>query len=280
RIEDNAGRKDPRGEGFELRTDGHGVVRAGNGLLISTEARINAQAHAKDMAETTARLRTAQGQHEGLAQAARTAKAMRGQDQAEVAKAIEAQNKAIKGSGGKFPELQEPHLVLASAAGIAATTPESIHLQAGEHIAVTAEGHVSLSAGKSWFISARDGIRQFALKSGIKWVAGKQRVKIEAHKDKINFTAKEAVRITSTHDTITITITISAPKKVTVNGGGSFTEWSGTGILHGTLGGWVEHAGSHVQMGPMSRPLATEAFARGEFKTQKAEGFGKFSPSA
>ncbi|RZL92979.1 MAG: type VI secretion system tip protein VgrG, partial [Variovorax sp.] len=33
RIEDNAGRKDPRGEGFELRTDGHGVVRAGNGLL-------------------------------------------------------------------------------------------------------------------------------------------------------------------------------------------------------------------------------------------------------
>ncbi|RYE39621.1 MAG: DUF2345 domain-containing protein, partial [Hyphomicrobiales bacterium] len=239
RIEDNAGRKDPRGEGFELRTDGHGVVRAGNGLLISTEARVNAQGHAKDMGETTARLRTAQGQHEELAQAARTAKAMRGQDQAEVTKAIEAQNKAIKGSGGKFPELQEPHLVLASAAGIAATTPQSVHLEAGEHIAITAEGHISLSAAK-----------------GIKWVAGKQRVKIEAHKDKINFTAKEAVRITSTHDTITI----SAPKKVTVNGGGSFTEWSATGILHGTLGGWVEHAAVHYQVGPDSRPLKSERF--------------------
>jgi type VI secretion system secreted protein VgrG len=48
RIEDHQGRKDPRGEGFELRTDGHGVVRAKDGLLISTEGRAKAQAHAKD----------------------------------------------------------------------------------------------------------------------------------------------------------------------------------------------------------------------------------------
>jgi type VI secretion system secreted protein VgrG len=34
-----AGRKDHRGEGFELCTDGHGVLRAKDGLLITTEAR-------------------------------------------------------------------------------------------------------------------------------------------------------------------------------------------------------------------------------------------------
>jgi type VI secretion system secreted protein VgrG len=271
RIEDNAGRKDARGEGFELRTDGHGVVRAGDGLLVSTQGRGNARAHAKDMGETTERLNTAQGQHEGLAQAAETAKAMVSKDQAAVAKAIEQQNKAIEGdkasagggggsagdsSSANFPELQEPHLVLASAAGIAATTPESLHVQAGEHIALTAQAHLSLSAGKRWFVSAKDGIRQFALNDGIRWMAGKGRVQIEAHKDKINVTAKEAVRITSTHDTITI----SAPTKVTVNGGGSFTEWSGSGILHGTTGSWVEHAGGHVQMGGKSLPLTPENF--------------------
>ncbi|MFS2208500.1 type VI secretion system Vgr family protein, partial [Variovorax sp. Varisp36] len=70
RIEDVAGRKDDRGQGFELRTDGHGAVRAANGLLLSTEARANAQAHIADMRETTARLTQARDLHEGLSQAA------------------------------------------------------------------------------------------------------------------------------------------------------------------------------------------------------------------
>ena len=84
------------------------------------------------------------------------------------------------------------------------------------------------------------------------------------------------MRITSTEESIFI----SAPTKVVVNGGGSFTEWSATGILHGTLGGWVEHAASHIKMGPASQPLTTQAFARGEFENKKQEGSRKFPPSA
>ncbi len=38
--------------GFDLRTDGDGVARAARGMLITTEARPNAQSHAKDMGET------------------------------------------------------------------------------------------------------------------------------------------------------------------------------------------------------------------------------------
>ncbi|MDB5790322.1 MAG: type secretion system tip protein VgrG, partial [Massilia sp.] len=52
RIEDNSGRKDARGEGWELRTDGHGVARAAKGLLITTEARQTARGPIKDMGET------------------------------------------------------------------------------------------------------------------------------------------------------------------------------------------------------------------------------------
>ncbi|MFM9925133.1 type VI secretion system tip protein TssI/VgrG [Variovorax sp. H27-G14] len=263
RVEDNAGRKDPRGEGFELRTDGHGVVRAQDGLLITTEARSNAANHAKDMGETTARLKMAQTQHQSLAEAAATAQVQdQGQDQAKVAQSLGTQNDAIKGSGGgntaqgRFPELNEPQLVLASAAGIAATTPGSLHLQAGEHIAITSEGHISLSAAKRLLVSAKDGIRLFAFKNGMKWIAGNDKVQIQAHKDRINVTAKQAVRITSTTGAIHIT----APKKVVVNGGGSFTEWSNGSILHGTLGGWVEHAASHLKTGPAQLPLSTEAF--------------------
>jgi type VI secretion system secreted protein VgrG len=262
RVEDNAGRKDPRGEGFELRTDGHGVLRAQDGLLITTEARPGAARHAKDMGETTHRLKAACRQHDGLAEAAAAAKLQDGgQDQALVAKALEAQANAIEGSGGRasggrFPELDEPQLVLASAAGIAATTTGSLHLQAGEHVALTSEGHASFSAAKRLLVSAKDGIRLFALKSGMKWIAGNGKVQIEAHKDRIDLTAKKAVRITST----TTEVRISAPVKVVVNGAGSFTEWSSAGILHGTLGGWVEHAASHAKVGPASAPLSPQSY--------------------
>jgi type VI secretion system secreted protein VgrG len=262
RVEDNAGRKDPRGEGFELRTDGHGVLRAQDGLLITTEARPEAARHAKDMGETASRLKAACGQHDGLAEAAATAKLQNGgQDQALVAKALEAQANAIEGSGGRasggrFPELDEPQLVLASAAGIAATTTGSLHLQAGEHVALTSEGHTSFSAAKRLLVSAKDGIRLFALKSGMKWIAGNGKVQIEAHKDRIDLTAKKAVRITST----TTEVRISAPVKVVVNGAGSFTEWSSAGILHGTLGGWVEHAASHAKLGPASSPSSPQTY--------------------
>ncbi|MCY1240084.1 hypothetical protein D9M72_529130 [compost metagenome] len=214
------------------------------------------------MGETVQRLKAAQDQHEGLAEAAATAKAQSGgEDQALVVQALKAQNDVIKGSGGdkvqgRFPELTEAQLVLASAAGLAATTPGSLHLQAGEHIAISSQGHTSISAAKRLLVSAKNGIRLFALRGGMKWIAGNGKFQIEAHKDAMNLTAKKAVRITST----TSEIRITAPIKVIVNGGGSFTEWSSTGILHGTPGGWVEHAAAHIKTGQDSRRIPKPDF--------------------
>ena len=70
RIEDNAGRKDGRGEGWELRTDGHGVARAAKGLLITTEARQGARGPIKDMGETVKRLDAAHKLQDAQAAAA------------------------------------------------------------------------------------------------------------------------------------------------------------------------------------------------------------------
>ncbi|MDM0234564.1 DUF2345 domain-containing protein, partial [Variovorax arabinosiphilus] len=253
------------GEGFELRTDGHGALRASNGMLITTEARANAANHVKDSGETVQRLAQAQAQHDALAQAASTAKAQhRGADQGAVAKALTRQNDALEGQGkadperGRFPEIDQAHLTLASAAGIAATTAQSMHLQAGEHIAFTSQRHLSISAAKRLLVSAKDGIRLFSLKGGMKFIAGSGKVQIEAHKDRIDIMARQAVRITSTTESIFIT----APKKVVFNGGGSFSEWSSAGIVHGTKGSWVEHAGSHGKKGPTKLALEPEAFKK------------------
>jgi len=250
RIDDNAGRKDARGQGFELRTDGIGAVRAQQGLLISTEARPNARAHITDMAETLARIAQGQQLHDSLSQAAQQAQAHRPGDQDQVAAALQAQVDAINGQGGQggqggqpeqgeFPEFQAPHLTLASPAGIETSTQGSTHLMSVEHTALTSGGHASLSAGKSFLVSVRDAVRMFACKAGMKLVAAGADIDITALKDSINILAK--LNITHTANRITIT----AKEEVVINGGTSFSRWNAGGIVHGTAGTWRQHAAKH-----------------------------------
>lgn len=244
RIEDNAGRKDARGQGFELRTDGHGVVRAQQGLLLSTEARPNARAHITDMAETLERMAQGQELHESLSQAAQQAQAHQPGDQDQVVAALQAQVDAIKGQGskpaqGEFPEFNAPHLTLASPAGIETSTQGSTHLASVEHTALTSGGHASLSAGKSLLVSVKEAVRMFAYKAGMKLVAASADIDITALKDSVNILAK--LNITHTANRITIT----AKEEVVINGGSSFSRWNASGIVHGTSGTWRQHAGQH-----------------------------------
>ncbi|WP_211462898.1 type VI secretion system Vgr family protein [Collimonas silvisoli] len=252
RIEDNAGRKDPRGEGFELRTDGHGAVRAKDGLLITTEARANAQSHITNMGETVQRLTQARGQHETLGDLAQQHQAQdHDSDQSDVAKVIKAQNNAIKGTGGdakvgNFTELSEPHLILASPAGIETTTPQSTHIASGEHIALTSGQHLSLSVGQRLLASVKNGIRIFTHKTGMKLIAAGGDIDLRALQNNINLLAK--LNVTQTANRITIT----AKEEVIVNGGGSYMKWNTSGIETGTNGSWVVHSNSKNLDGPNS----------------------------
>ncbi|WP_273028640.1 type VI secretion system Vgr family protein [Massilia timonae] len=244
RIDDNAGRKDARGQGFELRTDGIGAVRAQRGLLLSTEGRTNARAHITDMAETLARMAQGQELHDSLSQTAQQAQAHQPGDQDQVVAALQAQVDAIKGQGGtpsqgEFPEFQAPHLLLASPAGIETSSQGSTHLMSVEHTALTSGGHASVSAGKSLLVSVKEAVRMFAYKAGMKLVAASADIDITALKDSVNILAK--LNITHTANRITIT----AKEEVVINGGTSFSRWNASGIVHGTIGNWVQHAAHH-----------------------------------
>jgi type VI secretion system secreted protein VgrG len=198
RIANNQGRQDARGQGFELRTDAHGAIRAQDGLLISTEARTAAQAHITDMGETTARLARAKEQHETLGDLAQQHQAQDEQDQEVVSQEIKAQNAAIQGKAaatsepGSFPELQEPHLVLASPAGIQSTTAGSTHQHSQAHHAITAGQHISHSSGASILSSAAKHIRAFA-QQGIRLFAGKGKVQIQANDNSVEIIAHQVI---------------------------------------------------------------------------------------
>ena len=207
RIEDNAGRADARGEGWELATEGWGVARAGKGMLITTEARQRAAAHIKDMGETVQRLTAAREQHEEQAAAARQQGAQEQQgQQADVADVLKAQNDAIKGTGGggTFPELSAPHLVLASPAGIETTTAQSTHIASDIHTAITTGKNLSVAAGDSFFASISQTFRLFVHKAGMKLIAAGGKVTIQAQSDDIDIIAKKVLALISEQDWVEI----------------------------------------------------------------------------
>ncbi|SFD10976.1 type VI secretion system Vgr family protein [Collimonas sp. OK412] len=251
RINNNAGRQDRRGSGFELRSDAQGVLRS-HGMLLTTEARPKGAAHTTDMGETVSRLTQSRDLHEQLADLAQTHEAQHEQaDQQDVAKAIKAQNEAIKGSGGDFPELAEPHLVLASPSGIESSSAASTHLASADHTALTAGGHVSVATGKSFFAAVQDLWSVYVHKLGVKLIAASGKVSIQAQSDNLELLAQKVLDIISTHDWINL----KAKLGIRLNGGGSEIVLSGDGIKEYTPGGHEVHAADHQTFGPQARPL-------------------------
>lgn len=267
RIEDNAGRKDARGEGWELATNAWGVARAGMGMLLTTEARKNAVSHIKDMGETAARLKDAYGVHEKLKEAAIKYGAQEKKNQqGSVTDALKAQHEAVRGKGqGEFPELSEPHLVLASPAGIETTSAKSSHFASDQHTALTAGKNLSLAAGDSLYASISKTLRLFVKRAGMKLIAAGGDIDIKALNENLNLLAK--LNITQSANRITI----NAKEEVVINGAGSYVKFSAGGIEHGTSGTFVAHAKTHSFVPPKN----LEALRQEEFEKNLPKKFSQ-----
>ncbi|MDR3381318.1 type VI secretion system Vgr family protein, partial [Cupriavidus basilensis] len=260
RIPDADGRRDKRGEGFELRTDGHGAIRGGSGLLLTAEIRPEAVSYHKDISETAQRLANGQALQQALGEAADHQRAQDGQ-QAGVADALKTQNDTLKGNGEQG-EFAAPHLVLASPAGIAATAAEDIHLHSARHTALTTGQHLSVATGKSLMASATEKIALFARKAGLRFFAARGKIEIQAQSDDIEVIAQKVLRLISAQERIEIT----AAKEILVNGNGSYIRINTEGIEHGTPGTWKAHASSHGMPGPKSIGQAMPLLPQGEAK--------------
>jgi type VI secretion system secreted protein VgrG len=251
RVEDVLGRKDFRGQGFELRTDGHGAIRSEKGLLITTQAREQAANHITDMAETTDRLDEAQDLHETYAKVAQICKAqIVDDDQKAIAGLIKKQNKQIKGDG-PLKEFTTPHMVLSSPVGIATTTPLTTHISSGEDIALTSHKNLSFVSGKNWFASVAERISLFVHKAGMKLFASEGKIEIQAQHSNVEILAQKVIELLSDEDWVRIT----GKKGVMITGGGSYIKLTADGIEHGTQGNWTAYAADHAMPGPRSAPM-------------------------
>ncbi|MGY6159136.1 DUF2345 domain-containing protein [Paraburkholderia strydomiana] len=251
RIDGTKGRTEARGEGIEVATDAHAVMRANRGMLLTTEARAGASAPVKDMVETVARLTQARQQHEELSQLAQKHHAQTlASGQTDTTHTIRTQNDAIRGgqktADNPSPEMTRPDVVIASAAGIATTAADSTHMASANDHAITAGRDVSVSSGRSLFASVRGAFRVFAYQLGMKLIAAKGRVDIQAQSDQMALAALKDLTISSADGRIVLT----AAKEVWIGAGGSYIQINGSGIVNGSPGAILERGASWDVPGP------------------------------
>ncbi|MFS2200880.1 type VI secretion system Vgr family protein [Pseudomonas sp. Pseusp3] len=229
--------KQKRGEGFELRTDDWGALRAGKGLFISADSQAKAQGQVLDMSAAVDRLQQAGEQLQKLSVDAQAASA----EPADVAAQLQLLRKDLEA-------LKSSVLLLSAPQGIALTSGQHLQLAAQHNLMLNAGGEADISVVKRLFIGVGQGLSLFVRKLGIKLIANQGPVQIQAQNDKLELFARHGLDITSTEDEIRIT----AKKKITLNGGGSYFTLEQGGIESGTMGDHKVKAAHFEYSGPAS----------------------------
>ncbi|KUX32582.1 type VI secretion system Vgr family protein [Escherichia coli] len=220
--------KQQRGEGFELRTDLWGTVRAKKGIFISADAQDKAQGKVREMAPAMAILDGAQSQMKSLSTDAQTANA----DPADLSSQIALLQQSVK-------DLTQAAILLSAPKGVAIASGEHLQLAASKNLIANAGNHADIGVVKNMFIGVGQALSVFVRKAGIKLFANKGAISVQAQNDLMELLAQKSIEITSTEDEIKIT----AKKKITLNGGGSYIRLDACGIEAGTPGEYNVKAG-------------------------------------
>ncbi|MEP8635724.1 type VI secretion system tip protein VgrG [Enterobacter hormaechei] len=211
--------KQQRGEGFELRTDSWGAIRAQKGLFISADGQAKAKGLQREMQAALKELDAAREVTSGLRHAAQAAQA----ELADLEKQTTLMNQTLS-------DLKQQALLLSAPSGIAQVTPASIQVSAGENLIVTAGQNADISIAKKLTLAVGDILSLFAHKLGIKMFASEGKVDIQAQSDALNLFAKEKLSVASSDNSVVI----SAKKEILLVCGGAFIRLSDAGVEVGT----------------------------------------------
>ncbi|MGL5424620.1 MAG: type VI secretion system Vgr family protein [Serratia fonticola] len=209
-----------RGEGFEVRTDEWGALRAGKGILISAD-QAGVDKPMLDMEAAIAQLENALSLAKSLSQAARNAKATQGDTESQ-----QQLNKSLE-------RLQAPGIVMHGPEGIGIVSPKAVRLASGgESVGVMSGHNTDISAGRSFTAAANQAISLFAQSTGMKLMAAQGNVEIQAQSDNLEALAKKDIQVTSVEGKVTVT----AATELVLTCGGAYIKLSGGNIELGCPG--------------------------------------------
>ncbi|MFC3245091.1 type VI secretion system Vgr family protein [Chromobacterium piscinae] len=295
------GKAQPRGDGFELRTDLHGAIRAAHGLLLTTEAQNGASGkqlareHAQSQLDAALSLsqalaETATGQLADTMETgpdeigpdnAKAGKKTDGhlQHHADALKAWEAGSNTDKDSKtAKDQSGQQPLLILSGPAGIASLTEQSQTVSAGQNLNLVAQRDANHTTGRRWLHNVGQHISLFVAgvkdKVALKLIAAKGKVQVQAQSDAMELTADKDVTITSAKQTIHV----NAKQEILLTSGGAYIRLKDGKIELHAPGTISIKGASHNFTGPdqMNPPLPR--FPNTVCKQCMAQAFSQANP--
>ncbi|HHD7736913.1 MULTISPECIES: type VI secretion system Vgr family protein [Providencia] len=213
--------REQRGDGFELRTDSWGAIRAGKGLLISTHEQEKANEQQLNIDEIKRQLSDALSMAESLSTIL---------EKAEVEPLDNQTQETFL--HGNITQLQEPVILAGAPGGIAVSTPKHIQHSSNGNQIYTAAGNTEISSLKRMVLFAKKKMVLFAHELGMKLVSAAGKIEIQAQTGEVDIIAQKGLNITSSNDEIII----SAKKKITLQSGSSYITIEGSQIEHGTSG--------------------------------------------
>lgn len=184
----NKGVSEKRGEGFELRTDLAGAIRAARGMLLSTDGRNKASGRVLDRAELIGQLELALSVAKRLSELSSTHDALETD--------TGPQEKLTKGIRDWQDDGGAAAIGITAPDGVAVSSPANVLTVAGSHVESAAAQDVNISAGRRILMRAAQGLSAFA-KAGMKLMVGSGDLTIQAHQGKGEIGTSERLHIYS-----------------------------------------------------------------------------------
>ncbi len=230
-----------RGQGAELRTDGHVAVRAGRGVLISAEAQQGATGPQLDMNSAQTRLDEALAQMRSLAKAAQTAQAL--------ASDVQKQQLLLE---GHLAGLKKSVLLASAPDGIAFTSGHHLQMSAADDLIATAGSSINVGAMQDLKVATANALSLFAQNGGVKLIAGNQDLIAQAQGGQMLFSAAKDVKLTSTDGQMIV----ASKAGLTLTSGGAYIKLVNGSIELGCPGDITLKCGKFHWEGPASLPAS------------------------
>ncbi|HBX3098441.1 TPA: type VI secretion system tip protein VgrG [Klebsiella pneumoniae] len=228
--------KQPRGEGFELRTDSWGAIRAQKGIFISADGQVQAQGQVLAMEPAVSLLKGAVNQV------------------TEWGSITQTHHNVIPDTGPLSAlttgasDLKQPTLLMSAPQGIAAVTPETTLLHSGNGLYLQSLGEVNITTAQRCSLNASQAISLLAQQEGMRLVSAKGPLQVESHGDILSLTALKDITVQSTQGHLQLT----AKNGITLGCGGAYIRLTPQGEvqIHGP--GVISLKGQHDLQGPVS----------------------------
>lgn len=248
----NEGKTSARGEGFELRSELQGSIRAAKGLLLSTEAQ-SGEGQQLDRSQALQQLQSivelcqqlASSAQQQLADLQETGPALIDSDNSQQGHSAHGHQqhlldaaKAWAHGSNTAPDAQageqagqQPIMLLSSASGIASVSAHSTTIGAGSNLDLVAQRDSNQTSGRRWIHNVGQHISLFVRgvkdKVSCKLIAAQGHMQLQAQAGKLELSADQLLKIISAKDSVEI----YAPKQILLNvAGGSYIRMNSAGI--------------------------------------------------